>query len=70
MMARKRKRRDMPRHMWPENRSNWQEHNLQEFDEELWPETIDWREIGSHCSQRRNGKPLVFYLETHDNEEE
>jgi hypothetical protein len=69
-MSRKRKRRNIPRHMLPENRRGWKEFNLQTDDEDEQGATIDWREIGATHSQRRNGRPLRYYMEERDDEEE
>ena len=70
MAGKKRKRKNIPKHMLPENRANWQEFNLISMDECEEGDVIDWREIGSECSQRRNGKPLYFYMESWEEPED
>ena len=67
-MPRKRKRKERIR---PEKRRPMlQETDFPEIDEDEEAVEVDWREIGSACSQRRNGRPLSFWMETREDEDE
>lgn len=67
-MPRKKKRKDMSR---PEKRRPMlQETDFPEVDEDEQTKTVDWREIGSACSKRRNGRPLSYWMETREDEDE
>jgi len=68
-MPRKRKRKDIPKHMLPENR-DWDVFDLPEVDEDEEAPAIDWRELGAECTQRRNGRPLIYYMESWEEQEE
>lgn len=70
-MPRKRKRKDIPERIRPQKRRPMlQEADLPEVDENEETAEVDWREIGSACSQRRNGRPLSFWMETREDEDE